>query len=62
MQGINGLYLCARFVVCLFESVMLRLSLEVRSVVTFFEKGVSAQGIHKYLEEENFVITKQMSY
>ena len=47
----------------LFESVMPRLSLEVRRrVVTLFEKGVSVRDIHKRLEEENFIVTKQTLY
>ena len=48
---------------CLFESVMPRLSLEARRrVVTLFEKGVSVRDIHNRLEEENFVVTKQTLY
>ena len=42
---------------------MPRLSLETRRrVVTLFEKGVSVRDIHKRLEEENFVVTKQTLY
>ena len=42
---------------------MPRLSLEARRrVVTLFEKGVSVRDIHKRLEEENCVVTKQTLY
>ena len=42
---------------------MPRLSLETRRrVVTLFEKGISVRDIHKRLEEENFVVTKQTLY
>ena len=42
---------------------MPRLGLEARRrVVTLFEKGFNVQNIHKRLEEENFVVTKQTLY
>ena len=42
---------------------MPRLGLEARRrVVTLFEKGFNVRNIHKRLEEENFVVTKQTLY
>ena len=63
MQGISSLHLGTRFVAHLFECVMPRLSLEARRRdATLFEEGVSVRDIHKRLEEENFVVTKQTLY